>query len=147
MRNAQRVSETKNEDVTQLVGEIDDNNLKEDLQTCKHFLVDPEMENGGHPVFSFAMDILDAHTLNQKTDTVFEKVKCAAKLNVAFGFVFKNVEDRICRYYYAHENNTLMEGSKLVATTEDLEKIKNVLSSTDVIKAFTKVRANNSWKF
>ena len=48
------------------------------------------------------MDILDAHTSSQKLDTVFEKLKCAAKMNVAFGFVLKNIEDGSCRYYYAH---------------------------------------------
>ena len=83
------------------------------------------------------MEILDAHTLSQKLDTVFEKLKCAAKLNIAFGCVLTNVEDGFCRYYYAHEN-TLTERSKLVATKEDLVKIKNLLRNTDVIEACTK---------
>ena len=47
---------------------------------------------------------------------------CAAKLNVVFGFVLKNVEDGTFRFYYARENNTLLERSKLVATNEDLKK-------------------------
>ena len=67
----------------------------------------------GDMVFIFAMNILHAHTLSQKLDTVFDKLKCAAKLNVAFGFVLKNVDDGTCRYFYAHEKNTLMERSKL----------------------------------
>ena len=33
----------------------------------------------------------------------------AAKLNVAFGFVLKNVEDGTSRSYYAPENSTLIE--------------------------------------
>ena len=103
-------------DVTKLVGPIDDESLKEELQTCTHFLVDSELENGRHIVVIFAMEILDAHILSQKLDTVFEKLKCAAKWNVAFGFVLKNVEEGTCRYNYAHENNTEMERSKLVAT-------------------------------
>ena len=78
---------------------------------------------------------------------MFDSLKCAAKLNVAFGFVLKNVEDCSCRYYYAHENNTLMEKSKLVATTEDLTKINNLLSNTDVIESCTRERANTKWKF
>ena len=138
VHNAQGVLESKNVDVTELVGPIDDQSLKEDLQKCKHFLVDSEMENGRHRAFNFAMEILDAHTFSQKLDTVFEKLKCAVKLNVAFAFVLKNVEDGTCRYYYAHENNTMMERSKLVATKEDLVKIKNVLNNIDMIEACTK---------
>ena len=61
------------------------------------------MENGRHQVFNFGMDILEANTLSQKLDTVFEKLKCAEKLKVAFGFVLKNVEDGTRRYYYGHE--------------------------------------------
>ena len=30
------------------------------------------------------MEILDAHTLSQKLETVFDKLKCAATLNYAF---------------------------------------------------------------
>ena len=88
---------------------IDIESLKEELQTWKRFLVDSEVKNGRHRVFSFAMEKLDAHTLSPKLDTVFEKLNCAAKLDVAFGFVPQNVEDGSCRYYYAHKNETLME--------------------------------------
>ena len=73
----------------------------------KHFVVDSEMENGGHREFSFAMEILVALNVNKKLDTVFKKLKCAAKLNFAFGIVLKKVEHGTCRQYYAHKNNTL----------------------------------------
>ena len=131
MQNAKSVSEIKNVDVTQLVGKIDNESLKDKLKIRKHFLVDFEMENRRHWVFIFAMDILDAHTLSQKLDTVSEKLKCGAKLNVAIGFALKNVEDGTCRYLYAHENNSLMEWSKHVAVKKYLVKIKNVLSTSD----------------
>ena len=49
-----------------------------------------------------------------------------------------------CRYYYAHNNN-LIERLKLVAIKDDLGKIKNVLSNTDVIEACTKKRARTKW--
>ena len=138
MHKARSVSENHNADVTQLVGAINDESLKEKLETCKHFLVDCEMENGGQKVLSLAMKNMDAHILSQRLDTVFEKFKCAAKLNVAFGFVLKNVEDWTCSFYNAHENNTSIERSKFVATKKDLVKIKNALSDTDMIEPCTK---------
>ena len=93
---------TKNVDVTQLVGEFDDERLKEKLQTCKYFLVNSEMQNGRHVVFIFATEILVAHTLTKKLDILFVKLKYAAKLYLLFGFVLKIVRDGTCRYYYAH---------------------------------------------
>ena len=60
MLNAQNVLETKNVGVTQWVGQIDDESLKEELQKCKHFLVDSEIENGRYIIFNFAVEI---HTL------------------------------------------------------------------------------------
>ena len=144
MHNAQNLSENKIMDVTQLVGEIDGDSLEEELETSKHPLVDSKWRIGDIE-FNFAMEILDADTLCKKLDTVFVKLKCAGKLNVAFGFLLKNVEDGTYRYYYTDENNTLMEWSKFVQTNEDLVRIKNVLSNTDVIEACTK-RANTKWK-
>ena len=91
--------------VTQLVGPIDDESLNEELATRKKFLVDSELENGRHRVFNSAMGTLDARTLSTKLDTVFEKLKYAAKVNVAFGFLLKNREDGTCWCYCAHEKN------------------------------------------
>ena len=90
--NSQKVSDTRNVDVTQLVRQINGESLKAELETCTQFLVDSKMENLRHRVFIFAMEILDAHTLSRKLYKVFEKLNCAAKLNVAFGFVLKTVE-------------------------------------------------------
>ena len=104
--------------------------------------MDSEFENGRHKVFNFAMSTMDVHRMNEKLDAVFDSLKCAAKVNMAFGFVLKNVEDGKCRYYYAHENNTLLERSQLVATKEDLLKIKSTLSNTDVIESCVRERFN-----
>ena len=83
----------------------------------------------------------------QKLNVVFDSFKCAAKLNAAFGLVLKNVENGNCRFYCAHENRTLLEGSKLVATREDLTKIKNLLTNAGVTESCTKEPTNTKWKF
>ena len=79
-------------------GEIDKESLKEKLETCKHFPVDFEMENRRHRFLNFAFQLRKAHTLGQTLDTVYEELKCAAKLNGAFGFVHKIVGDGTCLY-------------------------------------------------
>ena len=119
---------------------VDNKSLKEELQTYKHFFVYSEMKNGRHRVFSFGTEKLDARTLSQKLDTVFVKLKCAGKLNVAFGFVLKNAEDGTCPYFYAHENDTLMEWSKFVATKQDLVNIDKKMSKADADETCKKER-------
>ena len=68
------------------------------------------------------MDIPDLKYLLERLDFLFENLKREAKLNVSSGFVLKNVDDGSCRYFYAHDNFTLLGRSKLEATTEDLIK-------------------------
>ena len=48
-----------NIDVEDIVRDVDDQRLREELESCKHFLTDTEMENGRHSVFHFAMSSFD----------------------------------------------------------------------------------------
>ena len=136
-----------NIDVEDLVGDVEDQSLREELESCKHFLTDTEMENGRHRFFNFAMSSFDMSLLDDKLDYVFKGLKCAAKVNLAFGFVLKNVEDGSCRYFYAHENNTVMERSKLVCTQADKTNLKNRMQKIDIVDICTRERTNTKWKF
>ena len=111
-------------------------------KTCKKFLVDSEMENGRHRVYNFAMYTLDPKYLMENPDVTFDSLKSAAKLNVAFGFLLKNLEDGSFRYYYARKKKTLLERSKLLATTEDLTIVRKLLNNTEVIESCTREKAN-----
>ena len=71
-----------NIDVEDIVGDVDDQSLREELESCKHFLTDTEMGNGRNRVFNFAMSFFDMSLLNDKLDYVFEDLKCAAKLTL-----------------------------------------------------------------
>ena len=105
------------------------------------------MENGRHRVFNFAMSSFDMILLNDKLDYVFKELKCAAKVNFAFGFVLKNVEGGSSRYFYAHEDNTVMERSKLVCTQADMTNLKDRMQKTDIVDICTRERTNTKWKF
>ena len=139
---AHRGSGAPNVDNIQLMGYVDDNSLRVELERCNHFLMDSNMENRRRSNYNSAMDCLDPKYLLEKLDVVYEDLKCVAKLNIAFGFELKNKEDGSCRFFYAHEKITLVERSKLVATTEDLTKIKNLLSNTDLSASCTREKVN-----
>ncbi len=125
----------------------DDADLKEELQASQHFLVESELDKGRHRVFIFAMSTFDNSLINKKLDLAFNGLKCAAKVNLAFGFVLKNVEDGSCRYFYAHENNTLMERSKLVCKPGEIIKLKEKIQKMDIVDLCTRERSNTKWKF
>ena len=127
-----------NIDVEDIVGDVDYQSLREELQSCKHFLVDSEIQKGRHSVFNFAVNNLTAQVIEEKLDRVLDKLKRVAKLNLALGFILKNIEDGKFRYFYAHENNTLLEKSKLVSNKDDTAKLKEFLKKTDVIESCTK---------
>ena len=121
-----------------IVGDVDDQSLREELQSCKHFLVDSVIQKGRHSVFNFAVKNLTAQVIEEKLDRVLDKLKCVAKLNLDLGFILKYVEDGNFRYFDAHENNTLLEQSKLVSNKNDMAKLKEILKRTDVIESCTK---------
>ena len=129
------------------MGDVDDQSLREELQSCRHFLVDSEIQKGRPSEFNFAVNNLTAQVIEEKLDRVLDKLKCVAKLNLALGFILKNIGNGKFRDFYAHENNTLLEQSKLVSNKDDMVKLKEILKKTDVIESCTEERSNTKWRF
>ena len=48
---------------------------------------------------------------------------------------------------YAHENNTVMERSKLVCTQADMTNLKDRMQKMDIVDICTRERSNTKWKF
>ena len=121
-------SRTRDVDVEHIVGDVEDHSLREELRSCQHFLVDSELERARHKVFNYAVETLNETIVNEKLDHFFNNLKCAAKVSLDFSFISKKIEDGGFRYFYAHENNTLLDRSKLVCTHDDLAKLKDFLN-------------------
>ena len=84
--------------------------------------------------------------MNKKLDHFSDSSKCAAKMNIAFGFILENINVWGFRHFYAHENNKLLDGSKLVCTRDDLAKLKDILRRTDVIESCSREKMNTKWR-
>ena len=98
-----------NTDVEDIVGDVEDHRLREELLSCQHFLVDSEIEKARHKVYNYAIEKLNAEIVGEKHDQFFNNLKCAAKVILVFGFILIILEDGGFRYFYTHENNTLLE--------------------------------------
>ena len=137
----------RNVHLDNIVGDVNDQSLREEFESCNHFLTDIEMDSGRPRVFKFAMSSFSIPLLIDKLDYVFKELKCAAKVNLAFEFVLKNFEDGMCRYFYAHENNTIIERSKLVCTQADMTNPKSRMHKMDIVDFCTRDRVNTTWNF
>ena len=93
------------------------------------------------------MSTFDNSLIDEKLDLAFKGLKCAAKVNLAFGFVLKNVEDGSCRFLYAQKNNTVTEWSILVCTPDDITNLKQKLQKMFIVDLCTGERAHTKWKF
>ena len=134
-------------DVEHIVGDVEDQRLREELRSGQHFLVDSELERARHKVFNYAVETLNETIVNEKIDHFFNNLNCAAKVNLALGFILKNIDDRGFRYFNAHENHTLLDRSKLVRTHDNFAKLKDFLNKTDVIESYSRERRNTKWRF
>ena len=144
---AETTSSGEKAEMQSLVDAGDEKSLEEELQSCRQFLVDSEIQKRRHSVFNFVVNNLTAKVIEEKLDRVLEKLKCAAKRKLALGFILKKIEDGKFRYFYAHENDTLLEQSKSVSNKDDMVKLEQILKETDVIESRTKERSNTKWRF
>ena len=71
-----------------LENEEDSDQLRDELNTCHHFLTDTEIENGRHKAFNFQLSKLDPTLGNEELDQVFEKLDCAAKIIIAWDLCY-----------------------------------------------------------
>ena len=140
-------SRTKDVAVEHIVGDVEDQRLREELRSYQHFLVTSELERARHKVFNYAVETLNETILMEKLDQFFNKLKCAAKMNLDFGSILKYIEDGGFSYFYAHENITLLDGSKTVCTHDDLAKLKIIVNKSDVIKSCSKETLSTKWRF
>ena len=130
-----------------LLKDLDDAEVTDELNSCNHFLVDSELEKGRHCFFNLAMSHFKNSFLNEKIDHVFNQLKWAAKINLALELVLKNIEDGTFRYFYAHENNTVKEMSKLLCNQDYEVNLEEKLQKIDNVDHCTRARANTDWMF
>ena len=122
---------TANVDRDEIINKVDDMNLKEELRSCHHFLVESELEQARHKMFKYAMKNLDATIVDESLDHFFNNLKYTTKMNlVVVSFCFENIEVGRFRFFYEHQSKILLDGSKLkpiVCLNEDFTKLKDIL--------------------
>ena len=117
------------------------------MRSCQHFLVLSALERARRKLFNYATDNHNAKIADEKLDRFFSKLKRAAKVNLAFGFLVKNIIDGTFRSFYEHEISTLLDRPQVVCTRDNWAKLKDFLNKTDVTEYNSRERMNTKWKF
>ena len=111
------------------------------------FLVDSELAKRRHRVFNFAMSTFDNSLIDQKLDLVFKALKFAAKINFAFGFVLRNVQDGSRRSFLCSREQYGFWGSKLVCIPHDTTNLREKVQKLGIVDLCTGEGANTKRKF
>ena len=85
-------------------------------------------------MFNFKLSKLDPHENNKKLKEVFEKLKCAAKVNLVLGFISRNVDTDEYRHFCALENNTFFEKSHLLCSKGDIVSLRDRIEKMDLVE-------------
>ena len=64
-----------NVDPDDIINEVDHLDLKEELRSCQHFLVDSELERARRKVFNYAVENPNETIVNEKLDIFLNKLK------------------------------------------------------------------------
>ena len=138
---------TANVEPDNIINKCDNLNLREELLSSKQILLYCELEKALHKVFNYSVGNLNETLVNGKFDQFFNNLNHGARVNLAFRFILKSIEAKKFGFFYAHENNTLLDRSKLVCTKDDLRKLKIVLNKTNVIESCSREIMNTKCRF
>ena len=112
--------------------DIDDAELTEELNFCNHFLVGFKLQKEKHCVFNFAMSSFN-NSFQRELGSCDQPTEMCGRSQPCFRICSKNIEDGTCRYFYAHENYTVMEKSNIVSTQQGMVNLNENLHKTDVV--------------
>ena len=140
-------SRTTDVNVVHIVGDFENHSLREELPSCQHSWWTPNLKGPGTQILQWRSGNSQRNNSERKTWSFFNILKCAAKLNLVFGFILKNIEDGGFRYFYAHEDNTRLDWSNFVCAHDDLAKLNACFNKTDVIKSCSRETMNTKWRF
>ena len=97
-----------------------------------------DLEKARQKVFIYAIEHSNTTLVDRKIYHLFNNRTCSGKVNLAVGIILKRNT-----HFYAHENNTLFDRSKLACIRDDMAKQKDNLYRTDKIESCSRNRMNS----
>ena len=90
--------------------------------------VHPYRRATGNPIqerYNFTLHEMTASTFTEMVRYLYRQQTTAFKIDLSFGFILRNIETGVLRYYHSSQNNArLFDVPHLIRTEEDLERSK-----------------------
>ena len=123
-----------------------DEKLKEIYQQNAH-VIDRGFRQGNHmDEFNFVINNNSTYEeLHNHLRDIYQRMNNSFKINMAFGFILKNVEDESYRYFYAHNNAGIFDTPKTISNANDLINLFQSLKQIDILQQLFLKRPNTKW--
>ena len=87
------------------------------------------------------------NALNVHLDYVFDNLPCAAKINISFGYLLRNVETEEFTYYYAQSNTAVFTLPIMVANSMDLDFLRDRVDHENFFRHMMRERPDTNSRF
>jgi hypothetical protein len=106
-------------------------------------------EATGHRIqdrYHLTLHEMTASTFPEMVRSLYRQQTTAFKINLSFGFILRQIETGVLRYYHASQNNArFFETPHPIRTEEDLERFLDELSGHDILEYIRQQRPDTKW--
>ena len=106
-------------------------------------------EATGNPIqelYNFTLHEMTASTFPEMVRYLYRQQTTAFKINLSFGFILRNIETGVLRYYHSSENNArFFDVPYLIRTEEDFERFLEELNRHDILEYIRQQRPDTKW--
>jgi hypothetical protein len=89
---------------------------------------------------------MTASTFPEMVRSLYRQQTTAFKINLSFGFILRNIETGVLRYYHPSQNNArFFDFPHLMRTEGDLERFLEELSRHDILEYIRQQRPDTKW--
>ena len=82
---------------------------------------------------------------DEHLDEIYNHQNNAFKVNISFGYVLRHTETRELRFFYPHQNETILPSPVTVRNRKTLRLLKDELRRTDILQKLFFQRPNTKW--
>ena len=90
--------------------------------------------------------ITDKMDIPQLLRAIFREQKTAFKINLAFGFVLRNINTGEIRYYYPSQNGYMFDNPVLIQNEEELGELIKSMAARDWMEEIRQQKPNTQWR-
>lgn len=96
--------------------------------------------------YNYRLASLHPDGLIRNLNQVFNDQETVFKLNIAFGFLLRNIETNELQYHYASRNNNqVFDEPFQISNVTDLQPVRNALQDLDIFEWARQHRPNSKW--